>query len=158
MNAEILTKGQIQIYEMLARAKPLKEILTSLVLFIESQTPEMICTILLLDEDGKRMWTGAAPNFPMGLSAAIDGSSIGPTAGSCGTAAYRAENVFVEDIQKDPLWADYKMVFMLHGLRACWSSPIFNEQHRVLGTFAMYFKKPSMPDERDLKLIDIATR
>jgi PAS domain S-box-containing protein len=153
-----LITGQIQLYEMIASGKPLKETLKELVLFIESHTPEMICTILLLDEDGQRMWTGAGPNFPIGLSAAIDGSSIGPKAGSCGTAAYRGENVFVEDIQTDPLWADYKMVFLLHGLRACWSSPIFDEQHRVLGTFAMYFREPALPEEHDLELIDIATR
>ena len=153
-----LISGQIELYEMIARGKPLKETLTALVLFIESHTPEMICTILLLDEDGQRLWTGAAPNFPMGLSAAIDGSSIGPTAGSCGTAAFRGANVFVEDIQTDPLWNDYKMLFLLHGLRACWSSPIFDEQHKVLGTFAMYFRKPALPEKHDLELIDIATR
>ena len=151
-------QGPIKIYEMIARARPLKEILATLVLFIESQTPEMICTILLLDDDGKRMWTGAAPTFPKGLSAAIDGSSIGPSAGSCGTAAYRAENVFVEDIEADPLWVDYKNVFLLHGLRACWSSPILDEQHHVLGTFAMYFRKPSLPGDHDLELINLATR
>jgi PAS domain S-box-containing protein len=153
-----LINGQIELYEMISRRKPLKETLTALVLFIESHTPDMICTILLLDEDGHRMWTGSAPNLPAGLSAAIDGSSIGPKAGSCGTAAFRGENVFVEDIQTDPLWADYKMVFLLHGLRACWSSPIFDEQHKVLGTFAMYFRKPALPKEHDLELIDIATR
>jgi PAS domain S-box-containing protein len=153
-----LVTGQIQLYERIASGKPLKETLEALVLFIESHTPDMICTILLLDEDGKRMWTGAGPNFPIGLSAAIDGSSIGPSAGSCGTAAFRGENVFVEDIQTDPLWADYKMVFLLHGLRACWSSPIFDEQHRVLGTFAMYFRKPALPKKHDTELIDIATR
>lgn len=153
-----LIAGQIQLYEMIARGKPLKETLTALVLFIESHTPEMICTILLLDDEGKRLWTGAGPNFPAGLSAAIDGSSIGPSAGSCGTAAYRGANVFVEDIKTDPLWADYKMVFLLHGLRACWSSPIFDEDRKVLGTFAMYFRKPSSPKEHDLELIEIATR
>ena len=150
--------GQIELYDKIARGKPLKETLTALVLFIESHTPGMICTILLLDEDGQRLWTGAGPNFPMGLSAAIDGSSIGPSAGSCGTAAFRGANVFVEDIQTDPLWADYRMVFLLHGLRACWSSPIFDEQGKVLGTFAMYFRKTSLPGEHDLELIEIATR
>jgi GAF domain-containing protein len=153
-----MVEGQIQLYEMIARGKPFKEVLASLVLFIESHTPEMICTILLLDEDGQHMWTGAAPSFPSGLSAAIDGSSIGPSAGSCGTAAYRGENVFVEDIQTDPLWEDYRNYFLLHGLRACWSSPFFDQQHKVLGTFAMYFRQPALPREHDLELINIATR
>ena len=87
-----LIQGQIQLYERIARGKPLKETLTALVLLMESQAPNIICTILLLDEDGQRLWTGAGPNFPAGLSAAIDGSTIGPSAGSCGTAAFRAES------------------------------------------------------------------
>jgi PAS domain S-box-containing protein len=153
-----LIQGQIQLYEMIVSGKPLKDMLSALVLFVESQTPGMICTILLLDENGQQMWTGAAPNFPSGLSAAIDGSSIGPSAGSCGTAAFRGENVFVENIETDPLWLEYKNVFLLHGLRACWSSPIFDEQRRVLGTFAMYFREPALPQSHDMELIDIATR
>lgn len=149
---------QIQLYEMIAGGKPRDEILTALVLFIESKAPGMICTILLLDPDGTRMWTGAAPNLPAGLSAAINGSSIGPNAGSCGTAAYRGENVFVENIETDPLWVDYKNFFLLHDLHACWSSPFFDGQGHVLGTFAMYHREPSLPTPLHLDLIAIATR
>lgn len=147
----------VELYEMIARGKPYEETLTALVRFIESQVPGMICTVLLLDEEG-RLWTGAAPNLPPGLSAAIDGSSIGPCAGSCGTAAYRGENVFVKDIATDPLWNDYKNVFLLRGLRACWSSPIFDEKHRVLGTFAMYYSSPALPAEEHLELFGLATK
>src|SRR5574341_1421027 len=153
-----LLNGQIQLYEMIASGKPVEETLTALVLFVESQAPNMICTILLLDEDGNRLWTGAAPNFPAGLSQAINGTAIGPSVGSCGTAAFRRENVFVEDIETDPLWADYKNVFLLRGLRACWSSPIFDHHDRVLGTFAMYYLKPALPTKHHLDLINIATR
>ena len=41
--------------------------------------------------------------------------------------------------RSDPLWADYRDLAKSHGLRACWSSPIFSKDLRVLGTFAMYF-------------------
>ena len=152
-----LLEGQKQLIEMVESGKPFRETLKSLILFIESQSPEMTCTILLLDEDGRRLLHGAAPNFPSVLSAAIDGSSIGPKAGSCGTAAYRAKNVFVEDIQTDPLWADYKNAFLLHGFRACWSSPIFDAHNQVLGTFAMYYHFPALPSQKHLQLIRIAT-
>lgn len=155
--SEDLINGQKQLHEMIASAKPFRQTLTALILFIESQAPEMICTILLLDEDGRRLRHGAAPNFPEGLSAAIDGAEIGPSAGSCGTAAYRAERVFVRDIATDPLWADYKNPFLLHGFRACWSSPIFDEHNHVLGTFAMYYREAALPTQHHLQLIGIAT-
>ncbi|HET6266227.1 MAG TPA: hypothetical protein VFG11_00790, partial [Acidobacteriota bacterium] len=94
-------KTRIHLFEMIVAGKPVKEALKELVLFIESHASGMICTILLLDPQGRHLFTGAAPNLPEGLSAAIDGSAIGPRAGSCGTAAYRAENVFAEDIETD---------------------------------------------------------
>jgi PAS domain S-box-containing protein len=155
--SEDLISGQKQLHEMIATAKPFRETLTALILFIESQAPDMTCTILLLDEDRRRLKHGAAPNFPEGLSAAIDGAEIGPNVGSCGTAAYRGEKVFVRDIATDPLWAEYKNPFLLHGFRACWSSPIFDERNRVLGTFAMYYREAALPAPHHLQLIGIAT-
>ena len=49
---------------------------------------EVITSILLLSPDGKRLSHGAAPSLPRSYMAAIDGSEIGPSVGSCGTAAY----------------------------------------------------------------------
>ncbi len=90
--------------------------------------------------------------------AAVDGQPIGPCAGSCGTAAYRKEAVYVEDIATDPLWEAYKGVALPHGLRSCWSTPVFDAQRKVLGTFAMYFHKPALPQPEHLRLIEIASQ
>ena len=58
--------------------------------------------------DGLRLRLGSGPRLPADYNAAIDGVAIGPTVGSCGTAAYRGETVIVSDIAIDPLWADYR--------------------------------------------------
>ena len=42
---------------------------------------------------------GAAPSLPRRVQPALDGPTIGPRAGSCGTAMYRREPVIVEDIE-----------------------------------------------------------
>jgi hypothetical protein len=44
----------------------------------------------------------AAPNLPNSHRSATDGMAIGPKAGSCGTAVYRREAVFIPDILCDP--------------------------------------------------------
>jgi PAS domain S-box-containing protein len=155
--AEDLLLGQKRILEMVASGKPLPETLTSLVQLIESHAPGMLGSILLLDEDGVHVRHGAAPSLPAEYVAAIDGQPIGPCAGSCGTAAYRRESVFVEDIATDALWATYKAAALPHGLRACWSTPIFDAQRRVLGTFAMYYRQPGLPQPEHLQLIELAT-
>jgi diguanylate cyclase (GGDEF)-like protein/PAS domain S-box-containing protein len=155
--AEILLGGQNQVLEMMASGASLPVTLTALIRLIEDQSPGMLGSILLLDEDGVHVRHGAAPNLPAEFVAAVDGQPIGPFVGSCGTAAYRKEAVFVEDIATDSLWATYKAAAIPHGLRACWSTPIFDAHGRVLGTFAMYYRQPGLPKPEHLRLIDIAT-
>jgi PAS domain S-box-containing protein len=155
--AENLSDAQRQVLEMIAGGQPVKPTLDALLRMIENQAPDMLCSILLLDPDGMRVRHGAAPSLPAEFIQAIDGSAIGPCAGSCGTAAFRREPVFVADIASDPLWVDYKKIALVHGLRACWSTPIFDGQRKVLGTFAVYYRQPGLPHERHRQLISMAT-
>ena len=156
-NAELL-KGQNEVLELIAQGTPLPKTLDFLLRFIEAQCPGMLCSILLLDADGVHVRHGAAPSLPSSFTQAIDGQPIGPSAGSCGTAAFRREPVIVEDIATDSLWDDYRDFALKHDLRACWSMPIFDEQRRVLGTFALYFRTPGRPTGRHWQLIETATQ
>jgi len=150
--------GQSRVLEMIAANKPLGEILKSLVLLIEAQSPGMLCSILLLSDDGDHVRHGAAPSLPQNYVKAIDGASIGPKNGSCGTAMYRGEPVIVTDIAKDPLWEDYRSLALPNGLRACWSTPIMSGRRKVLGSFAMYYREPRTPTDIEAGLTDVATR
>jgi PAS domain S-box-containing protein len=149
--------GHRKVLELIASGALLADTLQALVRFIEAQSPGMLCSILLLDAAGGRMRHGAAPSLPDSYNRAIDGEPIGPRAGSCGTAAWRREQVITEDIATDPLWEDYRGIAARHGLRACWSTPIIDHGGRVLGTFAIYFRETRRPTPGDLELIGMAT-
>ena len=155
--AEALASGNQQVLEMIARGAPLAETLETLCRIIEAQSPEMLCSILLLDEDGTRLRHVAAPSLPPEYLEAIDDTNIGPSGGSCGTAAYRRERVLVADISSDPLWEDYRQFAQPHGLRACWSTPIFDEQQHLHGTFAIYQRQTGLPEAGQERLMEIAT-
>jgi diguanylate cyclase (GGDEF)-like protein len=101
---------------------------------------------------------GAAPGLHPAYTEAIDGARIGPSVGSCGTAAYHRKTVIVADIQTDPLWADFKGLAGQFGLRSCWSTPIMSHKGIVLGTFAMYSQTVRRPTEDEANLVEIATR
>ena len=131
--------------------------LETLVKLIERVSPGMRGSILLLDDDGVTLRHGAAPNLPPAYCRAIDGAHIGPAAGSCGTAAYRREQVIVRDIATNPLWADYRVIAQPYGLAACWSTPILDGDGSVLGTFAMYYDEPKEPAAADIALTETAT-
>jgi len=153
-----LIRCQNRVLELVARGAPLQETLDLLLREIEEKCAGMLCSILLLDADNVHVRHGSAPSLPESFVHGIDGQPIGPRAGSCGTAAFRHEPVIVEDIATDPLWDDYREVALRHDLRACWSTPIFDGQQHVLGTFALYFRTPGLPAKRHNELIEMATQ
>ena len=142
------------VLELIAAQKPVSSILESLCLKVEENSSGMVCSVLLLD--GQILRHGAAPSLPPSYVSAINGASIGPRAGSCGTAAYRCETVIVSDIASNPLWEDYRNLALSYGLRACWSVPLASQEGVVLGTFACYYREPRTPDARDLLTIEHA--
>ena len=149
--------GQGRVLEMIARGATLSDVLANLVTLIEAQSEGMICSVLQLSEDGKHIRHGAAPNLPEIYVQAVNGAPIGPKNGSCGTAMYRGKPVIVTDMLTDPLWADYRELAKLSGFRACWSTPIFTGQGKVLGSFAMYYPQPQAPTGSEARLTEVAT-
>lgn len=150
---------QKEVLEDIVAGRPLEEVLESLLRSIEATAGNgVLGSILLLDDDGIHLRHCAAPRLPAAYVEAIDGVAIGPAVGSCGTAAYRGEQVIVADIARDPLWEDFRQVAAAAGLAACWSTPIVDGAGQVLGTFAMYYPDPREPSEDDLRLIDLCVR
>jgi PAS domain S-box-containing protein len=153
--AESLIAVEKRILEMVAKGDSLAEILDSLCRLVEEQASGVLASVLLLD--GDRLRHGGAPSLPKAYTDAINGAEIGPLAGSCGTAAYRGEPVIVEDIATNPLWASYRDLALPHSLCACWSTPVFSSQGKVIATFAMYYREPRRPTQRDQQIIDKIT-
>jgi signal transduction histidine kinase len=150
-----LLAGQTRVLELIAVGKPLADVLTTLSQVIEKQTADMLCSILVLD--GDRLRHGAAPSLPPEYCAGVDGIVVGPSVGSCGTAAYTRQPVVVSDVATDPLWKDFRGLALAHELRACWSFPILTKDGRCLGTFAMYYRDVRAPEPTDWHIIEIAT-
>jgi GAF domain-containing protein len=154
---ESVLEGQTRAIVLAGRGAPLRETLGVLVRTMEAVAEtEVIGSILLLR--GKQLRLGAAPSLPDEYNAAIDGLVIGPTVGSCGTAAFIRQTVVVHDIATDPLWADFKDLALSHGLRACWSTPVIGSSGEVLATFALYHRVPRAPNVRDLEIAELLTR
>ncbi len=158
-SAQILQAGERRALEMLAAGAPLGAILEVIVATIEEVSATgTLASFLLVDETGAHVRHAAAPHLPEAYWRALDGAPIGPRAGSCGTAVYRREPVYVTDIAADPLWDDYRELAQQHGFGSCWSVPILsNEGQRVLGTFALYHREPRAPDEPERELLKRAS-
>lgn len=153
----IILAIQNRMLEMIAASAPLVPTLHALVNEIEAQLPSLKASILLLDQDGRHLRHVAAPSLPAAYVAATDGVEVGDGVGSCGTAIWRRCQIIVENIGADPLWAGYRDLALQHGLRASWSTPIYDDAGNVFGTFAMYYEKPMRPTPFHLQLIEQAT-
>ncbi|HOE40782.1 MAG TPA: PAS-domain containing protein [Rhodoferax sp.] len=143
-----------QTLELLVNGDPLPSILLAIVRGIEQIHPAMLCSIVLLDRDGKRLGQVIAPSLPDGFNAAMQGVAIGAGVGSCGTAAFTGARVIVEDIATHPYWEGYRALALQHRLGACWSQPIKSTSGQVMGTFSIYHHQPHTPAPADIALIE----
>lgn len=155
--SETILNAQRKVFEILIRGGSLEHALKELLLPLEELVDGMLGSILLLDKEGKKFSKGAALNLPYAYLEGVLNEPIGPEAGSCGTAAFKKELVIVCDIENDPLWKNYKDLALSFELRACWSSPIFSREGKVLGTFALYFKNIREPTDYELQIVKDVT-
>jgi GAF domain-containing protein len=153
---QALQLRQSDVVSELQRGDSLQDVLGRHLVTVEAMSDDEILTsVLLLSVDGKHLTTGAAPSLPKEYCEAINGLEIGPSAGSCGTAAFTGRPVYVTDIATDPLWAPYKEYALPHGLRSCWSTPIRHADGQVMGTFAIYHRSVSGPTRDELSAIEM---
>lgn len=154
--SELRNRAHNAMLEMVAKGEPLSDILHAIVHAIEEEAPALLCSVLLADDEGKHLLTGAAPSLPAFFNKAIDGIEIGMGGSSCGTAAYVGERVIVEDVMTHAYWKPYARLAKRAGLRACWSEPIIASNGKVLGTFAIYNADAVGPSPADIDRITFA--
>ena len=150
------SESVLNILRLILAGAPLADVLTIIARLVESRGDGTLCTIWLPDDDGKQLFCAAAPSVP-GFIAAAGSMTIGPKGGSCGTAVYRKESVYVNDILNDPVWDYYRDRLLPFGIRAVWSRPLFTSEGRVLGTFAIHYREVRSPGAADLQLIESAS-
>jgi diguanylate cyclase (GGDEF)-like protein len=154
--AQVL-ESERAVLRLLTRSAPLPELLAEVCRRAEALLGDgAACTVLVLDADGKHARVGAAPSLPDAFHDALGGFEIGPRTGSCGTAMFERRMVVADDIERDPLWENYRHLAAPYGLRACWSIPFEDAAGGVLGAFAVYHRAPRRPtDVEETVLRDI---
>lgn len=145
-----------RIFELLARGGDLKEILALVVRYVEQTRGKPLCAILLLDDEGKRLRSGAAGALPKDLEKFCDGAEVGENAGVCGVAAWRNERVIVDDVGKHPSCAARLAAAGCTDAAACWSQPIRDSAGKPIGVLMMLSRRSGAPAPGDVDLIQQA--
>jgi PAS domain S-box-containing protein len=154
--AEAILDGEKRLLEMVATGSPLEDVLQAMCGIVDGVTANSACSILLIDSNGT-FCHGAGPALPPGYNDAIKGVPVAAEAGPCGTAASSRQQVVVLDLASEPRWVGqgWRTLALEHGLRSVCSTPIVSLTGAVLGTFAIYQRRPEPPIA---SLTDIITR
>ncbi len=83
---------------------------------------------------------------------------VPPGGGACGTAYTERRRIVVEDVDVDPIFADYRDTARRAGFRACHSTPLFTRTADIIGVLSVHFAEPHRPTERELRLMDLYAR
>ena len=151
--------GQRRVLELIARGAPPIDTLSAVAKFAEEMIPGLLASILAYDRVDGVLRRGGYASLPASFAEAVDGLVPGPVAGSCGTAAFRREQVISDDIANDPLWAGFHEFAESYGIAAGWSTPLLGaEDGELLGVFGMYYRTPRRPTEAELVIVaDLAS-
>jgi diguanylate cyclase (GGDEF)-like protein/PAS domain S-box-containing protein len=153
-------RSRTQVLEMLSNGDSLNEILETIIKEVESENPEMLCAILLvdLDEYKKSLVCGAMSSLPGTLDLYENGMEIGDSEACSGAAAYTGKRIIVEDMLTHPNWCRFRDTVVKSGLRSCWSEPVFSSGGRLLGTFSVYHRIPHVPNNQEFHVVEEAIK
>ncbi len=149
----IIEIEQNALIENTKRSKKLNEIVDEAILKMGTVIPGMICSVMMVSEDGKSLLNFSAPLISKEYLHKTQGLPIKDNFGSCSTAALTKESVITSNIKKDVKWLEIKDITEKEGFISCWSFPIISTKNEVLAIFAVYFKKETVPSKIDLSFI-----
>src|SRR5215468_51706 len=156
---EWLRAAEMRTLQMISEGASLSDILNHLCSSMDLYVSPSMTTILLMDQDGKRLWHIAGSRVPREWVPIISPLPVALEAGLCGTAAFLKTRIIVPDVAAGPNWPDrLRPIAIRNGIRAGWSEPILSKDSQVLGTFALYSPEARIPTDADLALIEGAGR
>lgn len=154
IKSERLGRLRNKTLELIVGSHKLPAVLEFIVKSVEQESTGVICSISLIDESGKRLVTGAAPNLPQAMLDQINMVEIGPEACSCGAAAFYEKRIIVENISTDHRWTLLADLAEKSGLGACWAEPIVSSNGEVIGVFGIYHSTEYKPTKQDFSLVE----
>src|SRR5262249_30387619 len=99
----------------------------------------VVACIHPLNEEATTFCDTAAPGLDKGSREAPEGMLVSSRTGRCGGAAAPRRPVVVPDVAADPRFVKFRELAEPLGIRSAWSTPIFSNDGKVLGTFAHYY-------------------
>ena len=150
---ESLLDMQTELLAEAASSDDHASLLDKLCLLAEQLVPESAASVMTYSPDEKTLYVRAAPSLPREAAIALNGLELGE--GSCGNAVLHDREMYVCNTGEDQRWENIREYAEFFNVGACWSSPIHNSHHQVIGTFALSSFETRTPDNFQRKLLNI---
>ncbi|MBF0281299.1 MAG: EAL domain-containing protein [Zetaproteobacteria bacterium] len=150
---EFRARSRSQVLQQLINGDVLEKVLESIVLALQKANPEMLCSILLVDNKAKRLRVGIAPSLPESYHQFVESLEISSESSPCARAVYTGEPVIEANIMHHPLWIESRALAEALGLASCWSYPIYSSTGEVVAVFVIYHQYLHTPHDDEVRLI-----
>ncbi len=162
---EILNSAQLSqlldlqqtLLESIALGKGFSELLDDLCKMIEVMIPDSLASVMLFNDDRQSLRFQSGPTFSEQARRLFEEIQTAEDMGSCGNAVLSGEPVFICDVPADTRWDGLRRVAQTLQIGSCWSIPIFGEDRRILGTFAVTSRQKRAPTPFQIRTLNTAS-
>ena len=151
---QLFAQAQSAILESIAKGTDLDQVLSALVKLVETQLPETVGVISLLNDAGTNVQRVIAVKLSNEYLNSLVGLEAGPNHAPSGSAELKTHTIILANVTNDPLWTNHRELALAEGLRACWSIPIFSSIDVLMGTFSVYAKSIYAPSAEELDAVN----
>lgn len=143
--------------EVIAEWQPLETTLTRALNALVASMPGSSPAFFRFSEN--RLFCLSSPQYPPGLSAAMQGLSV-PRQDLCGPgeAPFWSFEPKAVDVRIDENWTLLRPLLASHGLAGCWSWPVFSPSGEALGIVVIFSVESRPPDDDETELLSCAER
>lgn len=142
--------------EGMARDLPTEEALSIVCLEIERIIPGIRVKVMGMDKQN-RLYDVAAPSIPYNSAAGLDGP-VDPARSPSNKAAYFGSTVIEKDISLSSYPQEIREACTQAGIRGCLVRAVMSSSGAVLGTVSFYYQGECVPDDFQLRTLDVMTR
>ncbi|MFB3776077.1 MAG: diguanylate cyclase domain-containing protein [Bryobacteraceae bacterium] len=150
----LLTRETLEALEMMSLCQPPEMVLPRLARLVEHQLPGSVC--ILMVRRANRLFPASDADVPADLLRSMEGLEMNTNEAPCVVAASEARIVVAPDISQSPMREDIRNAVLDHGLRACWSAPMFSREGLVAGAITVYRREDGGPDRWQIRVLESA--
>lgn len=145
------------ILEMLARARPLDDVLRGIVSAVEQQFTGLRCVVDMVDQSDNCLRPRSGSNLPADLLEMLNGQPVAAAGGLCSATAATGVTVVQEDLRVLPE-SPIKARLAALGFRAAWAVPIASGSRPVVGTLMTLSPSARGPTRSEREFSEVAAR